>query len=86
MPWAALDHPCPASPLHQQKHHIQASAGATLWLNTKREEEEEGCLGTMLVPPKRDRLAMDQLMLLLAAESEVLKLVNVGAGGRQNPK
>lgn len=23
MPWAALDGPCPASPLHPQKHHIQ---------------------------------------------------------------
>lgn len=35
MPWAALASPCPASPLHQQKHHIQAQAGAMLWLNTK---------------------------------------------------
>lgn len=42
MPWAALDGPWPGNPLHQQKHHIQAPAGAMLWLNTKG-EEEEGC-------------------------------------------
>ena len=57
MPWSALDHPWPTSPLHQQKCHVQALVGARLWLNTKGEEEEEnGCLGTMLVPPKRDKL------------------------------
>lgn len=85
MPWAGLDGPCPASPLHQQKHHIQAPAEAMLGLNAKG-EEEEGCLGATLVPPKRNKLSMDQLMLLLASEREALKPVNIGAGGRQKLK
>lgn len=74
MPWAALDCPCPTSPLHQQKHHVQAQAGAALRLKTKG-EEEEGCLGMMLVPPKRDKPAMDQFLLVLAAEVCALKPV-----------
>lgn len=79
MPWAALASPCPASPLHQQKHHIQAQAGAMLWLNTK------GRGGGRLLRDdvgshKRDKLAVDRLMLLLGSHTSLLA-AEVKCGG-----
>lgn len=59
MPWAVLDNLCPASSLQQQENLFKHQQEQ--WLNTER--EKEGCSEILLVPPARDKLAMDQLML-----------------------